>query len=51
MNWEVRKQTLEEELQGYEDRLDVLFQQLYDSGPGESDELRKEMAKALMNTH
>ena len=36
---------LEEEKQTYEDRLDVLFQQLYDVGPGESTELRKEMAK------
>ena len=45
MNWEARKQMLEEEKQTYEDRLDVLFQQLYDSGPGESEDLRKEMAK------
>ena len=45
MIWEVRKQALEEEKQTYEDRLDVLFQQFYDIGPGESDEIRKEMAK------
>ncbi len=45
MIWEERKKMLEQEKQTYEDRLDVLFQQLYNAGPGESEEIRKEMAK------
>jgi hypothetical protein len=45
MEWELRKEQLREEKDTYANRLDMLYKQLYDAGPGEGESLREEMAR------